>query len=146
MTDIGPELRALIVRARKNPVRWGKPRGLSQQELATLAGTSAVWLRQIETGYTQTATASTLGSICYTLGIKPYLIKKLGYKDIAQVVEDCTNQAKLYTPQTLDDPEQHLRDTPGLTSDEKEQLIDALQEIRRQEPLGRDMWQRRKKA
>jgi transcriptional regulator with XRE-family HTH domain len=50
MTDIGPRLRALIIHARKDPGQWGKSKGLSQAELAAKAGTSQVWLRQIETG------------------------------------------------------------------------------------------------
>jgi hypothetical protein len=41
--------------------------------------------------------------------------------------------------------ERHLRSTPGLTFDQKELLVEALGVIRKEEPLGQELWQRRKK-
>lgn len=146
MTEIGPKLRALIVHARKDP-KWGKPKGLSQQELAAKAGTSQVWLRQIETGYTNTAKADTLGNICYVLGIDPDLIRAIGYPDVADSIE----ASRMLTEHTLPEhsdhepAELHIRGTPGLTEREKALLVDALHAIRQQEPIGQDLWRAKKR-
>jgi transcriptional regulator with XRE-family HTH domain len=151
MTDIGPDLRALIVKARKDPVRWGKPHGLSQSELAQKAGISAVWLRQIETGYTPTAKADTLGTIMYILEIRPDLLRTIGYPDVADSVEaeymiheDAIPDHIINNPdRRYRQAEQHLKATPGITREEREFLVQALGALRREEPLGADMWRRR---
>lgn len=150
MTDIRPDLRALIIRARKDPERWGKARGLSQAELALKAGTSQVWLRQIETGYTKSAKADTLGNICYVLGIDPVIVRLRGYEDVADAIDACIMLRENAIPDHLidNDPhprsaEDHIRRTPGTTEQEKNLLVDALHAIRRQEPLGQELWRRR---
>lgn len=152
MTEVGPELRALIVRARKDPGRWnGGTKGLSQQALADLVTQSTgvplsqVWLRQIETGYTGTARADTLGNILITLRIDPVLVRKIGYSDVADAMEASIMLTDNEVPDhLLMSAEEHLRDTPGLDGRQKELLVDALREIRRQEPLGKDIWRRRR--
>lgn len=152
MTEIGSELRALIIRARKDPSRWtGKRKGLSQQELADLVTRttgvtlSQVWLRQIETGYTQTAKADTLANILATLRIDPLLVRKIGYGDVADSMEATIMLASNVIPARLAaTTEQYLMETPGLTEDEKDMLVEALHEIRREEPIGRDLWRRKR--
>ena len=149
MTEVRPDLRALIIRARKNPERWGKKKGLSQDEAARRAGTSQVWLRQIETGYTRTAKADTLGSIAFTLGIPSRVIRALGYQDVADAIDAAELLTELdpgermppYPQET--EAETHLNLTPGLTDDEKQQLVDALRELRHLEPLGQELWRRK---
>jgi transcriptional regulator with XRE-family HTH domain len=131
MTDIGPELRALIIRARKDPARWHKPKGLSQPELASIVGVSAVWLRQIETGYTSTAAADTLGNICYVLRIKPSLIKRLGYPDVSAAMDAAVMLHTGRIPGHLLEDQEDDETITGLTVEEKEQLTDTLREIRR---------------
>jgi transcriptional regulator with XRE-family HTH domain len=152
VTVIGEDLRAVIYRARTNPVRWGRSRGLRQQDLAELTSVSTVYIRQIESGYRQHARASTLGNICYTLGMDAEFLRDLGYPDIADIVADCVDAAVLLGQEAVsEDPpetaEEYLRDTPGLSDVEKEQLIEALNGIRKtddiREPLGRDLWRHR---
>ena len=150
MTDIGPQLRRLIIAARKDPKRWGKPRGLSQVELAKKAGTSQVWLRQIETGYAPSASAGTLGTICYVLEINPVIVRTMGYEDVADAIDACIMLRENAIPDHLIDrperrktAEEHIRKTPGITEEQKRLLVDALHAIRRQEPLGRELWRRR---
>lgn len=146
MTEIGPKLRALIIHARKDPSKWGKRKGLSQAELAAKAGTSQVWLRQIETGYTQTAKADTLGNICYVLGIDPDMIRGVGYPEVADSMEASMMLQEHTLPEHSDheSAERYVRGTPGLTDDQKALLVDALRMIRQQEPLGQDLWRARK--
>lgn len=138
MTEIHADLRALIVRARKDPTRWPGGKGLTQATVAAMAGTSQVYLRQIETGYTASAKAVTLGQICYVLKIKSSLLRNLGYEDVADSVE---------AAEILADPnaeqEAYVSNTPGLSDEEQRQLVDALRAIRRQEPYGREMWRRK---
>lgn len=147
MTAIGDDLRAVIKRARTNPVRWNRPLGLRQEDLAAMTNVSTVWIRQIESGYKQKARASTLGSICYALGIDADYLRHLGYPDVADVVADCVDAAILLGENTPTQPqesaEDYIRDTPGLNDTEKQQLVDALRTIRRQEPIGKDLWRRR---
>ena len=150
MTAIGDDLRAVIKRARTNPVRWGRPQGLRQEDLASMTNVSTIWIRQIESGYKQRARASTIGNICYQLGIEAEYLRSLGhgYPDVADVVADCVEAAILLGENaTPDHPqaaqENYIRDTPGLTEDEKEQLVEALRVIRREEPIGKDLWRRR---
>jgi len=115
-----------------------------------MTNVSTVWIRQIESGYKQHARASTLGNICYQLGIEAEYLRRLGsgYPDVADVVADCVEAAILLKgnaapghPQAAQ--EEYIRDTPGLTATEKEQLVEALRAIRKQEPLGKDLWRRR---
>lgn len=148
MTEIGADLRALIIKARKDPERWGKPRGLSQTELAAKAGISPVWLRQIETGYTPTAKADTLGTIMYVLEVRPDLLRTLGYPDVAASVEAewmlhenaIPDHVINNTNRRAQETEEYLREAPGLTRKEREFLVQALRDLRREEPLGKDMW------
>lgn len=146
MTEVRPDLRALIIRARKDPDRWGKKKGLSQDEAATRAGTSQVWLRQIETGYTRTAKADTLGNIAVALGIQSRIIRALGYSDVADAV-DAAELLKELSPEErmpdLMEAEQHLQTTPGLTIEEKRQLVEALRDLRHSEPIGQELWRRK---
>lgn len=163
MTEIRDDLRAVMKRARTNPVRWGRPQGLRQEDLAGMTNVSTVWIRQIESGYKQRARAATIGSICYALGIDAEYLRNLGYPDVADVVADCVDAAILLgekttvggiePPFTLVRPveqplgtEDYIRDAPGLTETEKEQLVEALRGIRRAEPLGKDLWRRRRKT
>jgi transcriptional regulator with XRE-family HTH domain len=149
MTEVRPDLRALIIRARKDPTRWGKKKGLSQDEAASKAGTSQVWLRQIETGYTRTAKADTLGSISLALGVPSRVIRSLGYHDVAdsmdaaELLTELSPEERMPVPAQEDEAEQHLNVTPGLTDDEKQQLVAALRDIRHLEPLGRDIWRKK---
>lgn len=151
MTDIGADLRSLIKRARRDPERWGKPRGLSQAELAAKVGMSQVWLRQIETGYTPTAKADTLGNIMYVLDVSPDLLRTLGYGDVADAVDANIMLKENAIPDHIINnmdrrykiAETHIKEIPGITREEKEFLIDALHELRGEEPLGHDMWRRK---
>lgn len=147
---IGEDLCAVIKRARTNPVRWGNPKGLRQEDLAKLAGgVSTVYLRQIESGYRHQASASVLGNICYALGIDAEYLRKLpgGYDDVADVVADCVAATILLGEKSPERQppgadEDYIRKFPGLTDAEKEQLAEALRGIRKQEPLGKDLWRR----
>ena len=150
MTVIGEDLCAVIKRARRNPVRWGKPKGLRQEDLAKMAGgISTVYVRQIESGYRHEASAAVLGSICYALGIDPEYLRRLPgrYDDVADVVADCVAASTLLGEKSPGQPpgadEDYIRKFPGLTDAEKDQLTEALREIRKQEPLGKDLWRRR---
>jgi transcriptional regulator with XRE-family HTH domain len=143
VTEVKPDLQDVLVRARTNPVRWGKPKGLTQQELAKRTGVSAVWIRAIEAGR-RPATPATLGNICFALGIEPRWLRDNGYSEVADVVADCESAAILLA-ENPDTAEDHLRVTPGLSEDQKEQLVVAFHEIRkRSEPLGNDIWRRRR--
>jgi transcriptional regulator with XRE-family HTH domain len=112
-------------------------------------GVSTVYLRQIESGYRRQASASILGSICYALGIAPEYLRGLPgeYNDIADVVADCVAADILLRQKSPGQPpgadEGYIRNFPGLTDAEKDQLAEALHGIRRQEPLGKDLWRRR---
>lgn len=147
MTTIGDDLRAVMKRARTNPVRWGRPLGLRQEDLAAMTNLSTVTIRQLESGYKKTAPASTLGNICYALGMDARYLRDLGYPDVADVVADCVEAAILLGQNEASEPlgtaEIYLRDTPGLSDDEKDQLVEALRGLRREEPLGKDLWRRR---
>jgi transcriptional regulator with XRE-family HTH domain len=142
MTNItgrpGDRLRALIRSARKDPERWNKPRGLTQRELALMIGLSQVWVRQIECGYVQSAPAGTLASICYRLRIDVAYVRELGFTDVADAVD-----AMMMLDQVLPTTEGHLRATPGLTDDQRELLVVAARALRREEPLGGDIWRSR---
>lgn len=146
MTAIGEDLRAIIRRARTNPVRWGRPQGLRQADLAGMTNVSTVWIRQIESGYKHQARASTLGNICYALGIEARYLRDNGYPDIADVVADCIEAAILLADGQRPSPdskdEAYIRDAPGLTYEEKEQLVETLRDLRKTEPLGKDLWRR----
>lgn len=86
MTIIRNDLRGVIKRTRKNPIIWDNPRGLTQRELADMTGTSQVWIRQIESGYKDSASPNTLGVICYKLGVKPSWLREREYRDVADIV------------------------------------------------------------
>lgn len=150
MTAIGDDLRGIIKKTRLNPVIWGSPRGLTQRELADLTGTSQVWIRQIESGYKDSASPNTLGTICYKLGVDEEWLRIRGYDDVAEIVATYKDtDIMLGDGERRQRPssatERHLRTTPGLTTLEKDQLVDALREIRRTEPLGKDIWRRSRK-
>lgn len=145
MTEVKADLQDVLVRARTNPVRWGKPKGLTQQELAVKTGVSAVWIRAIEAGR-RPATPATLGNICFALGIEPRWLQEHGYAEVADVVADCVSAA-LLLEENPDTADEHLRRTPGLSEDQREQLVDFHHEIKkRAEPLGNDIWRRRRGA
>lgn len=140
MTEVGADLRALIIRARRDPERWGKPRGLSQAELAARAGTSEVWLRQIETGQASSASADTLGCICYELGIDSLILHALGYADVAGAIDASVMLKESAIPEHLTEavrvisPEEHIRGTPGISARGKRRLVEVLHEIQGQQP------------
>lgn len=145
MTEVRADLQDVLYRARTNPVRWGKPKGLTQQELSEKTGVSAVWIRAIEAGRRDPSTA-TLGNLCYALGIEPRWLRDNGYPEVADVVADCVSAAILLD-EDPDTAEDHLRETPGLSEDQKEQLVEAFHDIKkRSEPLGHDIWRRRRGA
>jgi hypothetical protein len=109
-----------------------------------------VWLRQIETGYTHTASPEVLAGISLALDFQPAQLRDMGYDDVADAMELQAN----ITPQHLtgldvqDDEraiEKHIREIPALSSAEQDILVDTFREIRRLEPLGRDMWRRRRR-
>lgn len=147
MTDItgrrGARLRALIRAARRDPERWDKPKGLTQRELALMIGRSQVWVRQIESGYVPSAPADTLASICYRLRIDVAYVRELGFTDVADAVDAMTMLDQVHVLPTTED---HLRATPGLTDDQREQLVIAARDLRREEPLGQDIWRGRSRT
>ena len=149
-TAIREDLRGVIKRTRENPVLWNKPRGLSQRELSEKTGTSELTIRSIETGRKKSATPATLGNICFALGIDSEWLKLQGYGDVAQVVADCVEADILLSGTDTGDgdrsAEQHLRDTPGLTEDEADRLVEIFHQLRRRrtELLGRDIWRRKR--
>lgn len=138
MTEVGDGLRALLVQARRDPERWGKRHGLSQSALATRAGVSAIWLRQIETGQAQSASADTLGRICYELEIDAIIVKGIGYYDVAAAIDACVMLKEKAIPDHLiDNPprrsaEDHVRNTPGTTPRQRTLLLKALTDILKQ--------------
>lgn len=145
MVEVRADLQDVLYRARTNPVRWGKPKGLTQQELHKKTGVSAVWIRAIESGRREPSVA-TLGNLCYALGIEPRWLRDNGYLEVADVVADCVSAAILLE-EDPDTAEDHLRGTPGLSEDQKEQLVEAMHDIKkRAEPLGNDIWRRRRGA
>lgn len=106
---------------------------------------SAVWIRAIEAGRREPS-AATLGNLCFALGIEPRWLRDNGYPEVANVVADCVSASILLEeePDTADD---HLRKTPGLSQDQLEQLVEFHHEIKkRAEPLGNDIWRRRRGA
>lgn len=148
MTIINDDLRAVIKRARTNPVRWGRPDGLRQEDLAAMMKRSTVWVRQIESGYRQKASANVLGSMCYQLGIDADYLRDLGYPDIADIVADCVDAAILLRDtqtnrRPLDTAEGQIKAMPELSEHEKEALVATLRGMRKAEPIGKDLWRRR---
>ena len=142
MTEVRPDLRDVLYRARINPVRWGKPKGLTQQELAEKTGVSAVWIRAIEGGR-RTPSTATLGNLCFALGIEPLWLRDNGYPEVADVVTDCISAAALLNG-NHDGAEAYLRDTPDLSDEQKEQLVEAFRNIQKHsKPFGNDIWRRR---
>lgn len=143
----GTDLRALIRAGRKDPSRWGKPRGLSQAEAAAKVGISQVWWRQIETGYTPTAAADTLAAMCDMLDIDQRLIRGLGYPDVADAMDAIEIRRSNSIPARMVDAgsaEDHIRSTPGLDKREADTLVNVLRAMRgREEPFGKDMWRAR---
>ena len=141
MTDVNEQLRALLIGARKDPERWGKPRGLSQAQLADKADVSAIWLRQIETGQAESASADLLGRIFYELEIDSIIVGAIGYPDVAAAIDACVMIRENAIPDHVIDnprkmrkksPEEHLKGTPGITAREKKLLIEAFYLIRKQ--------------
>jgi hypothetical protein len=68
-----------------------------------------------------------------------------GYTEVADVVADCVS-ATILLDEDPDTAEEHLMRTPGLSEDQKEQLVEKLRDIKRPEPLGGDIWRRRRGA
>lgn len=143
MPPIGADLRGEMRRLRRHPVKWGKPRGLTQQELADMAGISPIWVRQVETG-AKGASPNTVGRLCYTLELPVKWLRDRRYYDIAYVVAELGNASVTSRDvkvngfshnETLPEPvtaaeQRYLRDAPTLTEDEQEQLIITLRVIR----------------
>lgn len=145
MTEVRGDLQDVLYRARTNTVRWGKPKGLTQQELSEKTGVSAVWIRAIEAGR-RSPSVGTLGNLCFALGIDPHWLRGHGYTEVADVVADCVSASTLLE-EDPDTDEDHLRRTPGLSEDQKVQLVEALHDIKkRSEPLGNDIWRRKTHA
>jgi transcriptional regulator with XRE-family HTH domain len=106
VTAIKEDLRGEMKRERLHPIKWGSPRGLTQEKLAVEADkiwrartptppqanrklvVSHVWVRQIESGYKDRASANTLGLLCYTLGVRVGWLRERGYDDIADIVAE----------------------------------------------------------
>jgi hypothetical protein len=141
MTEINDYLRSLLRAARRDPGRWkGRPRGLSQPELAgRIPGVTAIWLRQIETGTGSgtSADADTLGRICYELEIDSDLLRGIGYPDVAAAVDAYVMLKENAIPDhLLDNPpsrsaEEYLKGTPGMTAKKRKLLIEAFRQIER---------------
>jgi transcriptional regulator with XRE-family HTH domain len=144
--ELGSDLRNLIRRFRRDPDRWGTKRGLSQAQAAAKIGISQVWWRQIENGYTPSASATTLADMCFMLGIETALIRALGYVDVAEAMDAIVmaRHSALVEHARPRDPEAHIMATPGLDDEEIDVLIQTLRVMRRTEPLGPDVWHRRK--
>jgi transcriptional regulator with XRE-family HTH domain len=146
----GKRLRDVIKSARKDPQRWGKRGGLTQTEAAAKVGISHVWWRQIETGYTDKANPYTIGDMCTMLGISIAQVRSLGEKTVADAMEGVDMVRTNTIPNhiineraTQEQTEAHIRATPGLSEKEAEGLIELIRMSRgREEPLGRDIWQR----
>lgn len=90
---IHDDLRAAIRAERLHPIRWGKPRGLTHRELAEKTRLSENWVRVLEEGHRGSASANTLGVICFTLNIRPAWLVKRGYDDVATIVSVCEQDA-----------------------------------------------------
>lgn len=82
--EIGADLRRILLTARTNPERWGRPKGITQDQAAHGAGISAVLYRNLENGYTTTTKVPTLVSICEYLAIPPEDLDQFGYKSVAE--------------------------------------------------------------
>lgn len=82
--EVGEDLRRILLTARTNPERWGRPKGITQDQAAHGAGISAVLYRNLENGYTTTTKVPTLVSICEFLGIPPDFLEQFGYLAIAE--------------------------------------------------------------
>ena len=82
--EIGADLRRILLTARTNPERWGRPKGITQDQAAHGAGISAVLYRNLENGYTTTTKVPTLVSICEYLAIPPEFLEEFGYRSVAE--------------------------------------------------------------
>ena len=155
--EIGSDLRNLILRYRRDHTRWpGTKKGLSQAEAAERANISTAWWRQIENGYVDSAGAVTLADMCNVLGIEVEIIRMLGYVQIADAMDASVIEAHESIPDHIIDskarlrrldpsPEAHIKATPGLDDTTIELLLDTLHQVRRRgEPLGADIWRRRR--
>jgi hypothetical protein len=140
--EVSDRLRRILRSYRTSPTLWaGKPRGITQAAAAKLAGISEVWWRQVELGYGpgQYVTPNTLVAMCNAVRIESFVLRGLGYLEVADMMEGVT--AGGHDGHT----ESHIRATPGLSDEEIDVLLQALKAaraMRNTEPLGRDGWRR----
>lgn len=133
MTKIREDLRALIAGARRDPLHWGKPGGLSQETVASRAGYSAIWLRQIESGRAETASPELLGAICYALDIDSVLLRALGYGDVALAVDVCVMLRENEISDELINASGERCRVPPINARERKFLLKTLRAFREQE-------------
>lgn len=81
---INEDLRTVLRVVRTSPERWGRPKGLTQDEAAARVGISKVLYRNLENGYTPSTKSSTLVDICESLGVDPDVLSTFGYETVAQ--------------------------------------------------------------
>ncbi len=86
--EVGEDLRRILLTARTSPERWGRPRGITQDQAAHGAGISSVLYRNLENGYAPTGLlttrVSTMVNICEFLGIPPDVLEDFGYFPVAE--------------------------------------------------------------
>lgn len=81
---INDDLRIVLRVVRTSPERWGRPKGLTQDQAADRAGVSKVLYRNLENGYTPSTKISTLVDICESLGVDPDVLTTFGYEEVAR--------------------------------------------------------------
>lgn len=145
--EIDSDLRSIILRYRRDPGRWpGHPKGLTQAEAARRAHISTAWWRQIENGYTDSASVVVVADMCNVLGIEEWIVRDLGYMQIADAMNALAASVDAVIPDHMLDlhakpsprspaasPEAHIKATPGLDDTQIDLLLQLLEQIRRPE-------------
>lgn len=145
--EIDSDLRSIILRYRRDPERWaGHPKGLTQAEAAKRAHISTAWWRQIETGYAPSAGTVVLADMCNVLGVEEWIVRELGYVQIADAMNALALSVDAVIPdhmldpnskrppaKSLASPEAHIRATPGLDDTQIDLLLQLLEQIRKPE-------------
>lgn len=123
--ELDEDLRTVIRQARRDPARWGSPKGLSQAEAAARAGISEVWARAIEKHDHAGAKLETIANLCDVLQISPKTARDLNHPLLAVAIQELVDARK---PKTA---EAWIRETPQLDRQEVDLMLEALREVKR---------------
>lgn len=101
--------------------------GFTQRAAAEECGLSEIWWRQIESGHTDYAAEDTLARMCYTVGVTPRQLRRIGEHDLAETLEQ---RRGILDEEPEPDMESHLMQTPGLNHEQRMALVTLARAFR----------------